>query len=98
MPLVRQPSHNVARGLITQALKQSGNNKAAAARLGEDGWQGRNRRAAEYWIVHDPRPPAGSGETWTIVDKADYFSLYARGRERFYAIRRLLVPSQRSSN
>jgi Dolichyl-phosphate-mannose-protein mannosyltransferase len=66
--------------------------------LGEDGWQGRNRKAAEYWIVHDPRPPAGSGETWTIVGKADYFSLYARGRERFYAIRRSPVPSQRSSN
>ncbi|HEV8002553.1 MAG TPA: glycosyltransferase family 39 protein [Planctomycetaceae bacterium] len=56
--------------------------------LGEDGWQGRNRKAAEYWIVHDPHPPAGSGEGWTIVGEADYFSVYARGRERFYAVRR----------
>jgi hypothetical protein len=56
--------------------------------LGEDGWQGRNRQAAEYWIVHDPRPPAGSSETWTIVGEANYFSVYARGRERFYAVQR----------
>ncbi len=60
--------------------------------LGEDGWQGRNRKASEYWVVHDPRPPAGSGETWTIVGEADYFSFYARGRERFYAIRRAPKP------
>jgi hypothetical protein len=56
--------------------------------LGEDGWQGRNRKAAEYWIVHDPQPTAGSSEKWTIVGEADYFSVYARGRERFYAVRR----------
>jgi hypothetical protein len=56
--------------------------------LGEEGWQGRKRQAAEYWIVHDPRPPAASSETWTVVGQADYFSVYARRRERFYAIRR----------
>jgi hypothetical protein len=56
--------------------------------LGEEGWQGRNRHAAEYWIVHNPKPRAGSSETWTIVGEADYFSFYARGRERFYAVRR----------
>jgi Dolichyl-phosphate-mannose-protein mannosyltransferase len=56
--------------------------------LGEEGWQGRNRQAAEYWIVHNPKPPAGSGETWMIVGEADYFSFYSRGRERFYAVRR----------
>ncbi len=61
--------------------------------LGEDGWQGRNRKAAEYWIVHDPRPRAGSSEKWTIVGEADYFSVYARGRERFYAVRRSPPPA-----
>ena len=63
--------------------------------LGEDGWQGRNRMAAEYWIVHEPRPPAGSPETWIIVGEADYFSVYARHRERFYAVRRSPAPEQR---
>jgi hypothetical protein len=61
--------------------------------LGEQGWQGRNRQAAEYWVVHDPNPPAGSHETWTTVGQADYFSIYARGRERFYAIRRSPKPA-----
>jgi hypothetical protein len=56
--------------------------------LGEDGWQGRNREAAEFWVVHESRPPAGSNEKWTIVGEADYFSVYARRRERFYAIHR----------
>ena len=64
--------------------------------LGEEGWQGRNRQAAEYWVVHDPRPPAGSNETWTIVGEADYFSVYARRRERFYTIRRSPAPSHPS--
>jgi len=64
--------------------------------LGEQGWQGRNRQAAEYWVVHDPRPPAGSSETWTVVGQADYFSVYARRRERFYAIRRSPAPSHPS--
>jgi hypothetical protein len=63
--------------------------------LGEEGWQGRNRQAAEYWIVHNPKPPAGSGETWTVVGEADYFSVYARGRERFYAVRRSQWNDQR---
>jgi hypothetical protein len=64
--------------------------------LGEEGWQGRKRQAAEYWIVHDPRPPAASSETWTVVGQADYFSVYARRRERFYAIRRSPAPSHPS--
>jgi hypothetical protein len=64
--------------------------------LGEEGWQGRNRAAAAYWIVHDPRPPAGLGENWTVVGEADYFSVLARGRETFYAIRRSPVPGKRS--
>jgi hypothetical protein len=64
--------------------------------LGEDGWQGRNRKAAEYWIVHDPHPPAGSREKWTIVGEADYFSVYARGRERFYAVRRSPPPARQN--
>jgi hypothetical protein len=64
--------------------------------LGEDGWQGRNRQAAEYWIVHDPRPPAGSGETWTVIGEADYFSVFARRRERFYAVRRSPAPRHES--
>jgi hypothetical protein len=64
--------------------------------LGEDGWQGRNRKAAEYWIVHDPHAPAGSREKWTIVGEADYFSVYARGRERFYAVRRSPPPARQN--
>jgi Dolichyl-phosphate-mannose-protein mannosyltransferase len=64
--------------------------------LGEEAWQGRNRQAAEYWVVHEPRPPAGSNETWTIVGEADYFSVYARRRERFYTIRRSPAPSHPS--
>ena len=66
--------------------------------LGEDGWQGRNRKSAEYWIVHEPRPAAGSGETWTIVGQADYFSIYARRREQFYAVRRAPAPTRRIPN
>jgi Dolichyl-phosphate-mannose-protein mannosyltransferase len=75
-------------------LRKSGQEAGSAIPnfLGESGWQGRNRRAAEYWIVQDPRPPAGSGETWTIVGEADYFSVYARRRERFYAVKRTPLP------
>jgi hypothetical protein len=79
---------------VRQEGKQAGT--AIPNFLGEDGWQGRNRKAAEYWIVHDPQAPAGSGETWTGVGEADYFSVYARGRERFYAIRRSPAPGHGS--
>jgi hypothetical protein len=75
---------------VRQEGKQAGT--AIPNFLGEEGWQGRNRQAAEYWIVHDPRPPAGLNENWTVVGEADYFSVYARRRERFYAIRRSPTP------
>jgi hypothetical protein len=37
--------------------------------------------------VHDPRPPAS--EFWKIVDRFHYFSVFSRGVETFYAVRRL---------
>jgi hypothetical protein len=77
---------------VSQEGKQAGT--AIPNFLGEEGWQGRNRQASEYWIVHNPRPPVGSRETWTVVGEASYFSVYARGRERFYAVRRSPVPDQ----
>jgi hypothetical protein len=45
------------------------------------------RDAAEYWVVHELKPPAG--ERWEVVDTAHYFSIYARGQETFYAVRRI---------
>jgi hypothetical protein len=51
-----------------------------------DHWLSENRAAADYWIVHDPHAPPG--ETWQPVAQASYFSVYARRRETFYAIKR----------
>lgn len=50
-------------------------------------WLAGRKAQAEYLIVHDPRPPAG--ESWKIVDRFRYFSVFSRGVETFYAVRRL---------
>jgi Dolichyl-phosphate-mannose-protein mannosyltransferase len=60
------------------------------AELFEDGWLKRERDAAEYWIVRELKPPPG--ETWEIVRETHYFSIYARGRQTFYAVRRIHSP------
>jgi hypothetical protein len=52
-----------------------------------DEWMPPSRDAAEYWVVHELKPPAG--ERWEVVDTAHYFSVYARGQETFYAVRRI---------
>ena len=49
-------------------------------------WVPQMRQRAEYWIVHDLQPPGG--ERWQTVDRLQYFSLFSRGRETFYAVRR----------
>ena len=49
-------------------------------------WVAQRRRQAEYLIVHDPRPPAG--EVWRIVDRYQYLSVFSRGTETFYAVKR----------
>ena len=45
------------------------------------------RDQAAYLIVHDPMPPPG--QAWEIVEKYQYFSVFSRGTESFYAVRRL---------
>jgi 4-amino-4-deoxy-L-arabinose transferase-like glycosyltransferase len=50
------------------------------------GWMKQQQEAAEFWIVRELKPPPG--ETWKVVAEAHYFSLYSRGRQTFYAIRR----------
>ncbi len=61
-----------------------------------DEWMAPDRQFAEYWVVHDPTPPPN--ERWEVVDQAHYFSVYARGQETFYAVRRVrkeaAVPSR----
>jgi hypothetical protein len=49
-------------------------------------WMDRQRAQAEYLIVHDPKPPAGEG--YEIVDKFQYVSVFSRGIETFYAVKR----------
>ncbi len=44
----------------------------------------RQRAQADYLIVHDPQPPAG--EHWETVDRFQYFSVFSRGIETFYAV------------
>jgi Dolichyl-phosphate-mannose-protein mannosyltransferase len=51
------------------------------------GWLGRSRASAEYRIVDDLRPPFG--EIWRVVDQTRYFSVYARGYQTLYAVRRV---------
>jgi 4-amino-4-deoxy-L-arabinose transferase-like glycosyltransferase len=50
-------------------------------------WMPANRDQAEYRVVHELNPPPG--ERWKVVDTAHYFSVYARGQETFYAVRRI---------
>jgi hypothetical protein len=52
-----------------------------------DEWMPPYRDRAEYWVVHEVTPPPG--ERWEVVDTARYFSVYARGEETFYAVRRV---------
>jgi Dolichyl-phosphate-mannose-protein mannosyltransferase len=52
-----------------------------------DKWMPPYRDAAEYWVVHELKPPAG--ERWEVVETARYFSVYARGMATFYAVRRI---------
>jgi hypothetical protein len=56
--------------------------------FGDQGWLLTNHRAAPYWIVNRHELPAPPGETRTIIDQVRYFSVYARGWETFYTIRR----------
>ena len=49
-------------------------------------WMKQKQEAAEFWIVRELKPPPG--ETWKVVAEAHYFSLYSRGWQTFYAIRR----------
>jgi hypothetical protein len=49
-------------------------------------WTGERRDRAQYLIVHDPRPPAG--QNWETVDRFQYFSVFSRGTETFYAVHR----------
>jgi hypothetical protein len=50
------------------------------------GMEGQNAQA-EYLIVHELKPPAG--EHWETVDQFRYFSVFSRGIETFYAVRRV---------
>jgi hypothetical protein len=50
-------------------------------------WMDRQRAQAEYLIVHDPEPPAD--ERWEIVDRFQYFSVFSRGIETFYAVQKV---------
>jgi hypothetical protein len=52
-----------------------------------DEWMPPYRDAAEYCVVHELKPQPG--ERWEVVETAHYFSLYARGPETFYAVRRI---------
>jgi hypothetical protein len=56
-----------------------------------DVWMAPGRDAAEYRVVHEVKPPPG--ERWEVVDQAQYFSVYARGKETFYAVRRRREPA-----
>jgi hypothetical protein len=49
-------------------------------------WMERQRAEADYLIVHDPKPPAG--EHYKVVDQFQYFSVFSRGVETFYAVER----------
>jgi Dolichyl-phosphate-mannose-protein mannosyltransferase len=49
-------------------------------------WMKRQRDQAEYLIVHDPQPPPG--EHYETVDQFTYFSVFSRGFETFYAVKR----------
>jgi hypothetical protein len=52
-----------------------------------DEWMPPYRDLAEYRVVHEMKAPPG--ERWEVVGTAHYFSVYARGKETFYAVRRI---------
>jgi hypothetical protein len=56
-----------------------------------DKWMAPGREAAEYRVVHEVKPPPG--ERWDVVAQTQYFSVYARGKETFYAVRRSREPA-----
>jgi 4-amino-4-deoxy-L-arabinose transferase-like glycosyltransferase len=49
-------------------------------------WVLDQKAKARYRIVHEINPP--SGETWSIIDRYHYFSVFSRKTETFFAIRR----------
>jgi 4-amino-4-deoxy-L-arabinose transferase-like glycosyltransferase len=49
-------------------------------------WMERQKAEADYLIVHDPKAPAG--EHYKVVDQFQYFSVFSRGVETFYAVER----------
>ena len=49
-------------------------------------WIPQRRAAARYRIVHELKPPAD--EKWVVLDRFRYFSVFSRGMETFYAVRR----------
>jgi hypothetical protein len=49
-------------------------------------WMERQKAQADYLIVHDPHAPAG--EHYKVVDQFQYFSVFSRGVETFYAVER----------
>ncbi len=55
-------------------------------------WMDKQRAQAEYLIVHDPQPPVG--EHYEVVDQFRYFSVFSRGFETFYAVKRPAPPVQ----
>jgi hypothetical protein len=52
-----------------------------------DEWMPPYRDAAEYWVVHELKPPPN--ERWEVVETTHYFSIYARRQETFYAVKRI---------
>jgi 4-amino-4-deoxy-L-arabinose transferase-like glycosyltransferase len=51
-----------------------------------DHWMAERRARAQFLIVHDPHPPAG--QRWETIDRYQYFSVFSRGTETFYAVHR----------
>jgi hypothetical protein len=49
-------------------------------------WMDRQREQAQYLIVHDPHPPGEDHDE--IVGEFQYFSVFSRGVEKFYALKR----------
>jgi Dolichyl-phosphate-mannose-protein mannosyltransferase len=56
-------------------------------------WMDRQRAQAEYLIVHDPEPPPG--EHYETVAQFTYFSVFSRGFETFYGVKRTDRPVTR---
>jgi 4-amino-4-deoxy-L-arabinose transferase-like glycosyltransferase len=49
-------------------------------------WMSERKARAEFLIVHDPHPP--TGEHWQTIDRSQFFSVFSRGTETYYAVRR----------